>query len=1245
PPSEALALAIQQGDVAELQRMWPEIVTTQHAQFVQVWRQLPLDTQRRHLAHFSRQFSPAQQAELAQMLESSKPASPVTGDAVLADGAKVQAPAATDIYQTAILALIPPSEALALAIQQGDVAELQRLWPEIVTTQREQFLQVWQQLPLDTQRRHLAHFSRQFSLAQQAELAQMLESSKPASPVTGDAVLADGAKVQAPAATDIYQTAILALIPPSEALALAIQQGDVAGLQRMWPEIVTAQRAQFLQAWQQLPRELQRSRFVLLNKQLAAEQQAELAGMLHFAGLAPQGPGDHRPSDAMADDAQGRSPETWRENFNPAEVLQPAGLAGDGAAAMASPLGQPSPRGPLAPPQAGQTAPPQDPGPASIATAPVKDLPDGLASTAMIGAAPTSLAMEPSLANFRDWVRHTVDLAQLQLTLPELRQWLNWWLMQDAKLLNQDCSLMLDAIDLYCGQAADRVQFMKLVLTDLRAGNALDLEARAGQSGQAAMEAERPFAMDAISTLTSHDALRDFIRQHRHEDEQLRNLNSTQLHQLLRAWLLAQQADGAFPLILAAVEKHALQAPSAHAFFRQVLQHLLDGSVLDFDLMTKQAGPQAQALLQWQGGGAPAGQHAAVSAAAPDTPVPPPVSPLPLLLQQNLSQRLADAMLQGDLTPLHGIWSEIARFHADVLAEAARRYLRRADVRDKLIARADAGMLRILLHAISVPVAQFVDLVWPHAAQCNAVLANPLPAQAFEQRLLRFAFTQALEAVAVDWMAALFQALAGAQIGPAQYLTSAHAWRQILPAHQAFDQALLGRTYMAALGQDLPRFADGSVAPALRAMLISELCGHYPALAAELLSEVDLQQADPAIFSVQEWQALRQAGRAVPDPGAWRGHATGPAQRQAHGTVSEAMLSILLLRTEPPGPTESACMGLLLQRLLDTLGDAHASVSGVSGALESALSQPAAIDRLVAVLPGPVLARLLVQLQPQLAAQLPSLLRAIADAVAIPNVPAMQDEHIWRAIYQSAFIAADPVAPAEFMRAFVHRVTGREDAPLLSITFTGTREELVNTLFQPLAAPVQPGQPDQPGQPFAPLHLPEEAPAWSGEANVRNAGMVIIATYMQRLFGMLDITVDGRFASEEAVQRAVHLLQYAITGEQQTPEYQLTLNKLFCGIHGGLPIVSGIRITQQEQDTIEQMLQAVIAHWGALGNTSIAGLRETFLQREGQLYFQDDAWHLKIPQRPFDMLLDRLPWSFSMIRFPWMAYPLHVSWR
>ena len=125
----------------------------------------------------------------------------------------------------------------------------------------------------------------------------------------------------------------------------------------------------------------------------------------------------------------------------------------------------------------------------------------------------------------------------------------------------------------------------------------------------------------------------------------------------------------------------------------------------------------------------------------------------------------------------------------------------------------------------------------------------------------------------------------------------------------------------------------------------------------------------------------------------------------------------------------------------------------------------------------------------------------------------------------------------------------------------------------------------------------------------------------------------------------MHLLQYAITAEESTPEYLLALNKLLCGVPAALPLVPGISMTDKEKDTIDHMLKGVIAHWSAIGASTVTGLRETFLQREGCLYYQDDAWHLKIVQRTFDMLLDRLPWGYKLIKFSWMAAPLNVVWR
>jgi hypothetical protein len=352
---------------------------------------------------------------------------------------------------------------------------------------------------------------------------------------------------------------------------------------------------------------------------------------------------------------------------------------------------------------------------------------------------------------------------------------------------------------------------------------------------------------------------------------------------------------------------------------------------------------------------------------------------------------------------------------------------------------------------------------------------------------------------------------------------------------------------------------------------------------------------------------------------------------------AEAMLAVLLMRAEPLGQVEHLAAELLLQRLLRAASSASVATATLNGALETALSQPSAIERLTGLAPAPILAELLVRLQPALAAQLPAILRAVAGKASVNHVPAMQTRSTWRSIYQAAFVAADPVTPAEFIRTLTRELGGSDLTPPApaAAAAAATPQDIMKRLLQPITA--QPAGQHE--------HAQEAEAETTDESNIRNAGMVIIATYAQRLFSILDLTKDGQFISEEAAQRGVHLLQYAITGASATPEYQLTLNKLLCGIHGGKPITCGIDITDKEKDTIEQMLNGVIAHWKALGKTSIAGLRQTFLQREGQLHFEEEAWHLHIPSATFDMLLDRLPWSFAMIRFPWMEHPLKVTWR
>jgi hypothetical protein len=84
--------------------------------------------------------------------------------------------------------------------------------------------------------------------------------------------------------------------------------------------------------------------------------------------------------------------------------------------------------------------------------------------------------------------------------------------------------------------------------------------------------------------------------------------------------------------------------------------------------------------------------------------------------------------------------------------------------------------------------------------------------------------------------------------------------------------------------------------------------------------------------------------------------------------------------------------------------------------------------------------------------------------------------------------------------------------------------------------------------------------------------------------------------------------------------------------------------TDTDRTQIEILLNAVIMNWSILKNTSIDGLRTTFLQREGKLVIDGDRYKLVVQRESYDVLLQHLPWNISMVKLPWMQQLLTVEW-
>ena len=176
-----------------------------------------------------------------------------------------------------------------------------------------------------------------------------------------------------------------------------------------------------------------------------------------------------------------------------------------------------------------------------------------------------------------------------------------------------------------------------------------------------------------------------------------------------------------------------------------------------------------------------------------------------------------------------------------------------------------------------------------------------------------------------------------------------------------------------------------------------------------------------------------------------------------------------------------------------------------------------------------------------------------------------------------------------------------------------------------------------------------DVPPVSDPLYVRNAGLVLFNPFLPRFFeqlGVLAVGPDGRtrVAGFDAASRAVHLLQYLVDERCDRPEPDLPLNKLLCGLAPSTPIAASIDPTEQERDLCDSLIQAVLANWTIIKQTSPAGLRETFLQREGRVAKAESGWTLQVQRKTVDVLVDQIPWAIGVVYHRWMADPLHVTW-
>ncbi|HZO02715.1 MAG TPA: contractile injection system tape measure protein [Burkholderiales bacterium] len=159
---------------------------------------------------------------------------------------------------------------------------------------------------------------------------------------------------------------------------------------------------------------------------------------------------------------------------------------------------------------------------------------------------------------------------------------------------------------------------------------------------------------------------------------------------------------------------------------------------------------------------------------------------------------------------------------------------------------------------------------------------------------------------------------------------------------------------------------------------------------------------------------------------------------------------------------------------------------------------------------------------------------------------------------------------------------------------------------------------------------------------VGNAGLVLLHPFLPRLFDACGFLQKTKLVHLEA---AAALLHWLATGREEVFEFELGFVKLLLGLRPETPLAVGERLLgAREREEGEALLGAAIAHWKALGKTSVDGLRVAFLQRRGALREEEDGWRLQLEPESFDVLLGHLPWGLATVKLPWMTRPLYTDW-
>jgi hypothetical protein len=165
-----------------------------------------------------------------------------------------------------------------------------------------------------------------------------------------------------------------------------------------------------------------------------------------------------------------------------------------------------------------------------------------------------------------------------------------------------------------------------------------------------------------------------------------------------------------------------------------------------------------------------------------------------------------------------------------------------------------------------------------------------------------------------------------------------------------------------------------------------------------------------------------------------------------------------------------------------------------------------------------------------------------------------------------------------------------------------------------------------------------------GPYYVGNAGLVLLWPFLEKFLERSGLVKDGRFPGTSSHHRTLLLLHFLSHNNQVFDEPQFVLTKILSGWPVSSPLKRSGKLTDAEKRECSDLIQSAVTLWKSLKNTSPDGFRTSFIMRNGVVREDGNDWLLQVERQSYDILLDTLPWTFHVVKLPWMSGVLNVEW-